>query len=477
MSLSPQIRLKQKQSLRLTQTMRQSIELMQLSRLEVEKLIEHEKQENPLLELDNEYGRVDIEQISEQISDVREALSSPEATESLDKDSDYDNEFDSEPSAYYFRSTELVDAGSVIEATAHFKQSAYGELIEQIRLSFKKPAQRAIAQFWLAQLDDNGRLSQTAFNHAKNRGLSDDDLEFLLARLQQLEPVGLFARNLKECLKAQLIDSDEWDLLWLDIFDNMDKVAKGQMELLQKRLKLDKNTLMQRIYRLKELSPTVAWKVEEVVENVIIADLRIFRDDMGSLQIELNEDAFSDVVMQAVESNQSIDLKKDDWIKAKEQRGKFLIRILARRAESILKLGEIILQKQVMFFEKDARYLLPLTMRNIADEMGLHESTVSRLVRGKYLEFEGQTTELRWFFSAGRIKTSHSSDVSAISVQEHIKNIIAGEPPKKPYSDEKLTQILKEKHGLEIARRTVAKYRENIQIPSSSQRKQQYLYL
>lgn len=142
--------------------------------------------------------------------------------------------------------------------------------------------------------------------------------------------------------------------------------------------------------------------------------------------------------------------------------------------ESILKLGEIILQKQVMFFEKDARYLAPLTMGTIAEELGVHESTISRLVRGKYLEYMGQVIELRWFFQAGRIKSALGGDLSAVSVQEHIKAVIEDEPQDKPYSDDALVKLLKIQYGLKIARRTISKYREMADIPSSTQRKKQY---
>lgn len=473
MSLLPQLRLEQKQSLKLTQTMRQSIEIMQLDRDEIEALIQKEKEENPLIALDSDYNIVDVDTQPETDKDVAESLSTTHATDNLDTDQDYNNEYDEERHTYYQAST-APDTGSIIEATTAFEESIYTQISNQIRLNLKKPRERAIAQYWLGQLDETGRLSIAAFNHAKNRGLSDDDLEFLLGRLQQFEPVGIFARNMKECFKAQLIDSEEWDLLWLDIFDNMDKILAGQLSALQQLLQLSNTVFQQRIKRLKSLYSHPDWQNDLVADNIIIAELHVYHDNSGALQIELNENAFSDIVMHAVETQAAFTLKQNDWIKAKRDRGRFLTKILARRAESILKLGECILQKQVMFFEKDTRYLIPLTMGTIAAELGVHESTVSRLVRGKYLEFMGQTIELRWFFQAGRISSQIGGDLSAISVQEHIKTLIEAEPHKKPYSDDALVTLLKIQYGLKIARRTVTKYREMAHIPSSVQRKRQY---
>lgn len=473
MSLTPQLRLKQKQSLKLTQTMRQSIEVMQLDRDEIEALIQQEKEENPLIDLDSDYGVVDVNADTNSDKDVAESLSTHDAIESLDANQDYNNEYDEDRHTYYQPSS-TPDTGSIIEATTPFKEGIYAQISNQIRLSFKNPRMRAIAHFWLSQLDENGRLSIEDFNHAKNRGLSDDDLEFLLGRLQQLEPVGLFSRNVMECFKAQLIDREEWDLIWLDIFDNMDKILAGKYKLLQQLLQLSHIVFQERMQRLKSLYPHPNWQIEEAEDNIIIAELTVFRANSGALQIELNEAAFSDIVMHAVETQASLTLKQNDWIKAKRDKGRFLTKILARRAESILKLGEIILQKQVMFFEKDARYLAPLTMGTIAEELGVHESTISRLVRGKYLEYMGQVIELRWFFQAGRIKSALGGDLSAVSVQEHIKAVIEDEPQDKPYSDDALVKLLKIQYGLKIARRTISKYREMADIPSSTQRKKQY---
>ncbi|MFV0321452.1 MAG: RNA polymerase factor sigma-54 [Alphaproteobacteria bacterium] len=473
MSLTPQLRLKQKQSLKLTQTMRQSIEVMQLDRDEIEALIQQEKEENPLIELDSDYGVVDVDADTSRDKDVAESLSTADVADNLDTDQDYNNEYDEERHSYYQPST-TPDAGSIIEATAAFSESVYEQISNQIRLSIKNPRARAIAQFWLSQLDENGRLSITAFNHAKNHGLSDDDLEFLLGRLQQFDPVGIFARNIIECFKAQLIDSEEWDLLWLDIFDNMDKILAGQLPALQQLLQLTDTVFQGRMKRLKSLYPHPNWQNETTIAHIIIAELKVYRANSGALQIELNENAFSNIVMHAVETQASLTLKQNDWIKAKRDKGRFLTKILARRAESILKLGEVILQKQVMFFEKDARYLAPLTMGIVAEELGVHESTVSRLVRGKYLEYMGQTIELRWFFQAGKIHSQMGGDLSAISVQEHIKSIIENETHKKPYSDDALVTVLNSQYGLKIARRTISKYREMANIPSSVQRKKQY---
>ncbi len=148
--------------------------------------------------------------------------------------------------------------------------------------------------------------------------------------------------------------------------------------------------------------------------------------------------------------------------------------MLARRAESILKVGQIILQKQVLFFEKGEDYLRPLTMKSLTDELNMHESTISRLVRQKYLYFKGQSLELRFFFQSAHISSIYGKDVSAKSVQMRIRQIIAREVKQKPYSDDQITHILNKDYGYKVARRTVVKYREALEIPSSFIRKRKY---
>ncbi len=475
MVLGPQLQLKQKQKLKLTQTLRQSIEIMQLDRDEIEALIQKEKEENPLLNLDEDQGEVTFDEKQESSIDVREALSSNQAREELDQDEDYNNEYDQE-NHYYPSSASFspkTDAGTVIEATHAYKSGFYEDIETQIRLSLPRKIDRAIALFWLSQLDEAGRLPLKAFNQAYKLLNNKDDLEFLLGRLQQFEPAGLFARNLKECLKAQLIDQEKWDLTWLNIFDHLELLSNQNLQKAAKKINISPFELTQRLKYLKSLNPHPAWQGEETKATPITAELIVSRQADGEWVIELNEEAFNPMILNEMDFIKQ-NKQEANWLKLRNQKGRLLLQMLARRAESILKIGQTLLQKQVLFFEKGEDYLRPLTMTSLTEELNMHESTISRLVRNKYLYFMGRSIELRWFFQSARISSTYGVDISARSVQMRIRQIIDDEPKEKPYSDDKLVKILANDYGYKIARRTIVKYREALDIPSSFIRKRKY---
>ncbi len=476
--LAPQLKLQQKQKLKLTQSLRQSIEIMQLDKDEIEELIQKEKEENPLLSLDENHGEIINDEPSEApLAEVTEVLSTPLAEENLDRDEDYNNEYDQDKSIRpYYGTQALHDAGSVIEATYAENANFYEDIKQQIRLSLAQKQDRAIALFWLSQLDEAGRLPTKAFQKALQFYDDEADLEFLLARLQQLEPVGLFARNLKECLKAQLIDQEKWDDIWLHLFEYLEQISIQNLDFIAKKINISPVELAKRLKYLKTLNPRPAWQGDINVEKTatIIPELIVGQHPSGEWFIELNPEAFNPMILGEMDVMKKRDKKEQNWLQIRHQKGRMLMQMLARRAESILTIGQIILQKQVLFFEKGENYLRPLTMSSLTSELDMHESTISRLVRHKYLYVAGQSIELRWFFQSGRIASDYGADVSAKSVQMRIGELIENEPKIKPYSDEKLAMILKQNYGYHIARRTVVKYREAMNIPSSFMRKQKY---
>ncbi len=481
MGLKQQLQLKQKQQLKLTQSLRRSIEIMQLDQDEIEALIQKEKEENPFLSLDEDHNEIAIDEKNESLPDVSQALSSSQSQDYVDQDEDYNNEYDeqSSPQKSYtpismgrsFSST--ADAGSVIEATYAYSAGFYEELETQIRLSLFHKKDRAIALFWLSQLDEKGRLPLKAYNQAKKVNSNEDDLTALLERLQQLEPVGLFARNLSECFKAQLIDREKWDSVWQNIFDNLKDISTQNINNMAQKMDIAPQLLAERLKYLKSLNPYPAWQGDEAEAKIIAPELIVFKHDNGQWDIRLNEEVFDPLILNELAFLQKQNIEAT-WLKAQQQKGQFLLQILMRRAQSLLKLGQVLLQEQVLFFEKGEGYLRPLTMSGLTEKLDMHESTISRLVRNKYLYFEGKAIELRWFFQSTRIAAVYGGDVSGKTVQLRIKKIIEKEPPNKPYSDDKLAQILNQDYGYRIARRTVLKYREAMNIPSSFERKRKY---
>lgn len=467
MALQIQFRLKQSQELKLTQEMRQSLEFIQWGQQELLAHLREEEEENPFITVKHDdFGAIDAhsESSTNDLSKVRMQNLSDHKADNMPAfgREKYVNNF-------YHPSS---DAGHVIEVTKAFEPSVYTRIQEQIRLNFKDAKDRAIANFWLQELDEHGRLKQHVFLKAKQLNASVQQLEKLLFKLQLLDPVGLFARNLQECFRAQLIDLEEWDDLWEKIFAKLNWKKPYDLSILSKTLAIDISTLKQRLLRLTKLD---AYPLKEEVQETsrqIIPELIVRKNELGEWVIELNPDAFPEVIIQKIDAKQIDSLSKEsiNWLKAKSLRGKFLEQALVERANSILKVGQVILQQQVAFFEYGLERLSTMTMQGVGEKLDMHESTISRLVRDKYIITPQKIIEMRWFFQSGG---QTGSDLSPLAIQAKIQHIIDQEPHDKPYSDEVIAEKLKQSK-ITIARRTVAKYRESANILSASKRKKYY---
>ncbi len=460
MVLSTKIQLKQSQELKLTQEMRQALQLIQWGHHDLLIHLHELEAENPLISV--------TESTTEETADTEQFKLHNQNQQ------DYKQDDMSVFGRHQIRNNiaSLVDAGTVIEATKAFESSIFTQIEEQIRLNCKSSVERAIAYFWLQELDGNGRLSQKAFLRARRIEPSIAALEKLLFKLQLFDPVGLFSRNLQECWCAQLIDLEEWDSLWERLFQEIQWKKPENLMHLAAKLKIDPALLEERVMRLKKLNNYPLNMGQEAITRRVVAELIVKQSELGEWVIELNPEAFPEVTVRKLnQSQEEIQTKEHiNWLKAKASQGEYLAKALHERAKSILNVGRVILQKQVGYFAYGTEYLSVMTMQEVANKLDMHESTISRLVRDKYILTPNGIVEMRWLFSSGG-ETGNS--LSPIAIQAKIQQIIAQEPHNKPYSDEKIAEILK-KMNISIARRTVAKYRETKGIPPVSMRKQAY---
>jgi len=299
-------------------------------------------------------------------------------------------------------------------------------------------------------------------------------LESVLKTIQQFEPTGVGARSVQESLLLQLSLKSKTPFVVTAIqliTENFDWLSFHDSKRIKKLYGLDDEQLTQLLKLIQSLNPRPGRDYSSTQSEVIVPDLRLRRAKNGWL-VELNSNAFPRLAINSAYIDLAANLKNDEQSKQiKEQliEAKGLIKSIHSRGETLLRVGKFIVEKQERFFEEGEHAMQPLVLREVADYLDLHESTISRATNQKYIQTPRGTYELKYFFSTG-VSQYGSADQSAIAIKAHIKELIDGEDPKKPLSDSKLMGLLEEKE-IVVARRTIAKYREALKIPSSSERK------
>ena len=497
--------LKQSQNLVMTQAMQQSLKILQLSSLDLANFIEEELEKNPLLEAegDNNPEQVEVERAENNESDDEnfsetsdiekdsfEKISSDEIKEndnSLDRDLNSDwnaSDTTKEQEDYRDNSFEYAnsasgedDAGTIIEKTFSKELSLKEHLLEQVTLDFVEPKDKIIAEHLIDMIDASGYLSSETLdedidNLAEQLGCSVDDINNIINRLQKCDPLGVCSRNLKECIKTQLNEKQTLDPALEKLVDNLELLAKGELEKLKKICGVDAEDLKEMIKEIKLVNPRPAVGFSEDKPQTKHADL-ILEKKNGKWVLELNQELFPKVNVRRDYYNKikANKLKGDDkkYVSENFASANFLIRAIQQRCETMIKVGEAIIKHQENFLEKGINYLKPISMREIAAEVSLHESTIGRVVANKYILTPRGIYELKYFFTTGlNSMVSSSENVSSESVRHKIKEMIENETD--VISDEEIALNLK-KSGVDIARRTVAKYREGMNIPTSAVRK------
>ncbi len=483
MSLGPRLDLRQSQSLVMTPQLRQAIALLQASNLDVAAFVEQELERNPLLE------RSDAETIATAPRDdpaadgLAEPAPPPDAADIAKSDHLADGALDADWSNVVdtgeaFRSgsgggfdTDDLDGLDNMGAPG---PSLRENLAQQIRLTFDDPQEQLIAGAMLAMLEPSGRLTVDVTAMAARLGCAPARVEAVRRRLQRLDPPGMFAANLSECLAAQLAEQNRLDPAMQALLDNLELLARRDLASLRTRCGVDAEDLAEMITELKRLDPKPGAGMDSAPATVIQPDVLMRAGPDGGWILELNPETLPRVLVRQGFAARALVATRDKdsraFIQEKLATANWLARSLEQRANTIMKVSAAIVGRQDGFFRHGVEFLKPLTLRDIATEVEMHESTISRCTSNKYIATPRGTLELKFFFTQAISGTAGGESVSAAAVRARIKSLIEHENPSAILSDDQIVTVLRQE-GVDIARRTVAKYRDALSIPSSTVRK------
>lgn len=491
MSLAPRLDLRQSQSLVMTPQLQQAIKLLALSNLEVESFIAEELERNPLLDTGgSEEGPMTepaVEAAPAVDTDILPEIDAPAGDGVLDVDlnsEDFHQDSASDRMMGLDGGLGLAGTGSGgapedgtdfdsfagdgLSLHEHLLHQA-GELLSGIDF--------AIAEKIIELIDETGYLGGSLQDLAQRLGIPLAEAERVLAVIQTCDPPGVAARSLAECLALQAKDANRYDPAMARLIANLDYLAKGNFSALKRICQVDDEDLADMIRELRAYDPKPGCKFERGSDRVeaVVPDVFVGRRGMG-WAVELNNATLPRLLVNRsyyVELSQGAqDKKSKAWLQECLADANWLMKALDQRARTIIKVATEIVKQQDGFFRHGVSNLRPLTLRHVAEAIGMHESTVSRVTSNKYLSCDRGLFELKYFFTSGIQSADGGEAVSAEAVKSRIRALIAAEDPKDILSDDTLVDLLK-KEGFDIARRTVAKYREAIGLGSSVQRRRQ----
>ncbi len=470
---------KQGQTLSFTAQMRQAIELLELSNLDLQTHVAQQILDNPFLEGDTtetsdaDSGDQDKDTLSQEDSD-REKL-----YEEMDSE-DYDNVWTSDSRLTSSRDRDNPSTLQGFDNIAADEVNLRDHLLSQINTDIDNEQDRLIAFALLEALDETGYMTMPCEQIAESLGAKVTDVERVVALLKRCDPAGIFAGSLRECLSLQLEEQGLLDKKTKAVLDYIDLFAEAKIQDLLVKTGCTPQELKETIEGLRRLDPKPGLKFQSLHSQTLVPDVYVRRDKgTKAWVVSLNSETLPKVlVTQDYKIRAGLNLKKDKELRKyyQERMGEanWLVRALDQRAQNILKVVEEIIKQQGAFFEKGVSALKPLVLRQVAEAIGVHESTVSRITQNKYMNCPRGTFELRYFFTSSITNAWTGEDQSALQIQHKIQELIKGEDPKKPLSDDTLVLKLSE-HNFDIARRTIAKYRELLNIPSSYERKRRYI--
>jgi RNA polymerase sigma-54 factor len=365
-----------------------------------------------------------------------------------------------------------------IEQTATRPRTLREHLLEQIGTDLSDPADRVIALHLLDLLDEAGYLRAGLDGVAQLLGCETGRVEAVFSRLQQFDPPGVFARDLPECLALQLCDRNRLDPAMQTLLENLPLLAARNIASLVRLCGVDAADMAEMIAEIKSLDPRPGLAFDPPLSQPVVPDILLRAQPDGGWIVELNSDTLPRVLVNTrycAQIRRATRSKEEkDYLTERLQAANWLVKSLHQRATTILKVAAEIVRQQDAFFRRGVQSLRPLILRDIADAIGMHESTVSRVTSNKYMATPRGLYELKYFFTSS-IPASHGNGShSAEAVRHRIRTLIVAEPPGDTLSDERIVELLREA-GVDIARRTVAKYREAMRIPSSVQRRREKL--
>jgi RNA polymerase sigma-54 factor len=498
MALGPRLDLRQTQTLVMTPQLRQAIKLLQYSNVEVTSFVEEELERNPLLERDESAElpnteRAALDQMPERISETVDAAQFAQADTlpsetAAPLDTDAGESYDAggvadggPPSSAITghggaSNFDIDERG--IDDIADERHSLRDYLGEQLRLSFADPVDRIIGAHLIALLCPAGRLLADPVAIAVAMAIPLERVEAVRARMMHFDPVGLFARDLKECLAAQLAERDRLDPAMAALLDNLELLARRDLRRLASICGVDLDDLADMIAEIRCLDPKPAASYETTPAQVVIPDILMRANGEDTWLIEINPETMPRLLVnERFYARIAPRARKEDRLFLAEQlaSANWLVRSLQQRAQTILKVSAEIIRRQDGFMRHGVAHLRPLILRDIAEAVEMHESTVSRVTANKYIATPRGTFELKYFFTTAIPGTDGESH-SAEAVRYRIRALIDAEAEEDILSDDAIVAALRNE-GVDIARRTVAKYREALHIPNSVQRRREKVAL
>jgi len=474
MQITQNLKLKQSQSLVMTPQLQQAIKLLQLNNLELTELVNKELEENPFLE--NESSEEKVEKFEEETNDLSESFESGESIADEPKIDDYDNRWDTDLSYQSYSKTtdsDSIDPGSVVEQTLSEKISLKGILKNQAELEFKSQTEKKISELLIDYIEPSGWITISIDELADFSGFDKTLIEKVLLKMQNFEPNGVFARNLKECLIIQLKNEDKLNNSKKKLIENLELLGEGNLKELQKITNLREEELKENIKSIRLLNPKPGTKYSDENSIIFNPDVIVAKNN-ENWEVELNNSTLPKVTVneEYVNEIEGLNCSESDkkYITENLNSAKWLIKAIQQRNMTTLKISAEIVNQQKLFFEKGKKYLKPMILKDVAKKINMHESTVSRVTSEKLMLTPRGIFEMKLFFSASIGGTNDGDSFSAASVRESLKKLISNEPMNNPFSDEILVNKL-HSQGISLARRTVAKYRELLNIPSSSIRR------
>lgn len=487
MAMGPRLEFRQTQSLVMTPQLRQAIKLLQFTNMEAVAFVEEELERNPLLERDE---RADVvpelpapDQRIERLEGIDTAalIQAEKLPEAADAGAAYEgNSFDTGGSADGYAQASrggARDEGDErsIDDLAAAPRSLRQHLSEQIRLGLPDAGDRLIAGQLMAQMDEAGRVVAPNAELAAALGVDEARVARVRRTMQHFDPSGLFAENLRECLAVQLLDVNRLDPAMEALLDNLDMLARRDLRGLIQVCGVDSEDLAEMIGEIKALNPKPAAGFDVGPPQQVIPDVLMRAGPDGGWILELNPDTMPRVLVnEAYHAQVSARADKESRVFLGENlsSANWLVKSLQQRANTILKVAAEVVRQQDGFFRGGVGHLRPLILRDVASAVEMHESTVSRVTANKYLATPRGIFELKYFFTASINAVSGGESHSAEAVRHRIRALVSAEGHEDVLSDDAIVAALR-REGVDIARRTVAKYRDALRIPSSVQRKRE----
>ncbi|MCB1532720.1 MAG: RNA polymerase factor sigma-54 [Alphaproteobacteria bacterium] len=477
--ISQNLDLRQSQQLVMTQQLQQAIKLLQLSNVELAEFVEEELEKNPLLEkAESDAPESSLDEVADD-----------SAKDDIERDFEDANTNDDTNTADFDPGSSMADIGSggnlkFEEADMAFEnrmskpETLRDHLTEQLFVACGDARDRMIGGLIIDQLDEAGYLRTDPSELTEQLGCSRERIENLLGIMKGFDPAGVFAANLEECLALQLEDRGQLDEPMQTLLQNLKLLADKDYKKLASICGVNETYMRDMIGEIQALNPKPAAEFDHLVVQTAIPDVlmkKLPKNLGGGWRVELNNETLPRVLVNneyyTEVAQHAIQKKDKEYLANQLSSANWLVRAMDQRAQTILKVAGEIVEQQDAFFNYGIEFLQPLTLKDIAEVIEMHESTVSRVTTNKYIGTPRGIFELKFFFSTaleGADGTTHSSE----AVKARIKTMIDSEDPKKILSDDKIVSMLKTE-DIDIARRTVAKYREAMHIPSSVQRRKQ----